>query len=216
MVTSTRRTARDSRSPISSTRPGTSKTSWRHSRTASRTIGKEPYSAATSSSWAARRRCCQSGVRLPGLRRGSSRARPAHSRKREANRAEPPTWSVTSCSISCGSNRAASAPTGASSVAGPAVGPGAARGAPKSKSGESRSASGSRSTMPSSACMTCGSRPCFSRSRAARASAQGACTWAPNGEWTTIRQSPSSSRKRSTTMVRSSGRWPQAVRCSAR
>jgi hypothetical protein len=39
---------------------------------------------------------------------------------------------------------------------------------------------------------------------------------APNGEWMASRQSPSSSRKRSTRMVRSSGRVPVASRCSAR
>lgn len=36
------------------------------------------------------------------------------------------------------------------------------------------------------------------------------------GEWMTTRQSPSSSRNRSTTIVRSSGTWPQACFCSAR
>ena len=113
MVTSTRRTLRDSRSPISSTSPGTSKTSWRHSRTASRTIGNEPNSLATWSSWAARWRCCHSGVRLPGLRRGSSSARAAHSRKRDANSAEPPTWSVTIWSTSPLSKTTSAAPTGA-------------------------------------------------------------------------------------------------------
>ncbi len=59
--------------------------------------------------------------------------------------------------------------------------------------------------MPSSACITWASMPYRSERRAPSASAQGACTWAPNGECTTTRQSPSSSRKRSTTMVRSSG-----------
>ena len=58
--------------------------------------------------------------------------------------------------------------------------------------------------------------PYRSASRAPSASAHGACTCAPKGEWTTTRQSPSSSRKRSTTIVRSSGTWPQAWRCSPR
>ena len=48
--------------------------------------------------------------------------------------------------------------------------------------------------------------PNRSRSRAATTSAHGACTGAPNGEWIATRQSPSSSRNRSTTIVRSSGR----------
>ena len=54
--------------------------------------------------------------------------------------------------------------------------------------------------MPSSECMTWASTPYRSRSRAAMASAQGAWTWAPKGEWTATRQSPSSSRNRSTTI----------------
>ncbi len=214
VVTSTRRTRRASMSPISSVRPGTSKTSWRHSRTASSTIGNEPNSEATWSSWEARWRCCHSGVRLPGLRRGSSRARAAHSRNREANRAEPPTCSVTIRLISPWSKATSAAPSGACSSSNSKAWE--AAGSWSSRSMESRSASGSRSTIPSSACMTCASMPYFSARRAPRASAQGACTWAPNGEWTTTRQSPSSSRNRSTTMVRSSGTWPQASRCSAR
>ena len=43
------------------------------------------YLAATASRSAARWRCCHSGVRRSGRRRGSSRARAAHSRKRAAN-----------------------------------------------------------------------------------------------------------------------------------
>ena len=52
--------------------------------------------------------------------------------------------------------------------------------------------------------------------RAMMAKAHGAFTGAPKGECTTSRQSPSSSRKRSTRIVWSSGRWPVASRCSAR
>ncbi len=200
-------------SPISSTSPGTSKTSWRHSRTASRTIGNEPNSLATCSSCAARWRCCHSGVRLPGLRRGSSSARAAHSRNREANKAEPPTWSVTVWSTSPLSKTTSAAPTGACSLSYSVP---ALVGAWSSRSRPIRSASGRRSTMPSSACMTWASMPYRSARRAPRARAQGAWTWAPKGEWTTTRQSPSSSRKRSTTIVRSSGTWPQASRCSSR
>lgn len=229
MVTSTRRTRRASRSPISSASPGTSKTSCRHSRTASRTIGNEPNSEATWRSWAARWRCCHSGVRLPGLRRGSNRARAAHSRKRDANRADPPTWSVTIWLISPWSKTTSAAPTGGSSLsyAAAAKGAGSRDGfrdgsregsGAGSKSRRSRpimSASGSRSTMPSSACITWASMPYRSARRALSASAHGAWTCAPNGECTTTRQSPSSSRKRSTRMVRSSGTWPQAARCSS-
>lgn len=68
-------------------------------------IGKAGNSRATSSSWLARCRCCQSGLRWLGLRRGSSRARAAHSRNRLANIAEPPTSTVTSSSSSSFSNR---------------------------------------------------------------------------------------------------------------
>ena len=47
--------------------------------------------------------------------------------------------------------------------------------------------------------------PCSPRRRALSARAQGACTWPPNGLRMHRRQSPISSRKRSTTMVRSVG-----------
>ena len=60
------------------------------------------------------------------------------------------------------------------------------------------------------------SRPRVSRNRAAIASAHGALTCAPKGECTTSRQSPSSSRKRSTTMVRSLGTWRVDSLCSRR
>ena len=90
LSTSTTVTLREPMSRIRSTRPGTSKTSWTHSRTASSTIGKVGYWLATSSSCEARWRCCHSGWRRSGRRRGSSRARAAHSRNRAANSAEPP------------------------------------------------------------------------------------------------------------------------------
>ena len=70
--------------------------------------------------------------------------------------------------------------------------------------------------MPSSECATRASIPRRSRSRAPIASAHGALTCAPNGECTTIRQSPSSSRYRSTSSVRSSGTCRVASFCSAR
>ena len=99
--------------------------------------------------------------------------------------------STTSSSISSGSNRIDSA-------------------------GGASSASGSRTTMPSSVYIVWTSRPSRSRTRASMAWAHGAWTCAPNGEWMHTRQSPSSSRKRSTTMVRSSGSTPVASRCSSR
>ena len=65
----------------------------------------------------ARRRCIHSGVRRPGRRRGSSRARAAASRKRAAKRALSPASSTTSPSTSSGS-RSSSAGSGASSASG--------------------------------------------------------------------------------------------------
>src|SRR5215470_5648619 len=71
--------------------------------------------------------------------------------------------------------------------------------------------------IPSSVCSACTSIPPYrSRSRAVMASAHGACTRSPYGLCSTTRQSPSSSRKRSTTSVLSSGTWPVACRWSAR
>ena len=76
--------------------------------------------------------------------------------------------------------------------------------------------SGSRSTMPSSECIAAASTPYRSRSRAPMTIAHGACTRAPYGECTTTRQSPSSSRNRSTTSVVSDGTSPVAACCSVR
>ena len=156
-------------------------------------IGKDANSDATPSRCADRCRCCHSGVRRSGRRRGSSRARAAHSRKREANRADPPTSAVTSASTSSGSMLMRSITERADS---------------------SSSTSGRRRTMPSSACMTCASMPMASRMRAPMTRAQGAWTLAPNGVCTTTRQSPSSSRNRSTTIVVSLGTTEVASRCS--
>ncbi len=155
-------------------------------------IGNVGYRRATSSSCAERCRCCHSGVRRPGLRRGISSARAAHSRKREANRAEPPTSSVTICSSSAGSKTNSSAPGG------------------------SAVASGIRAMMPSSLATADPSTPSRSRMRAFTASAHGACTFMPYGECRMTRQSPTSSRPRSTVSARSVGSVPVASRCSAR
>ena len=70
--------------------------------------------------------------------------------------------------------------------------------------------------MPSSDQIDCASSPSESRSRAAAAIAHGACTRAPNGVRMQTRQSPISSRKRSTTTVRSDGIAPVAACCSSR
>ncbi len=70
--------------------------------------------------------------------------------------------------------------------------------------------------MPSSDQIDCTSTPSDSRSRAATAIAHGACTRPPNGVRMQMRQSPISSRKRSTTTVRSDGTTPVARSWSRR
>ena len=57
---------------------------------------------------AARWRCCQSGVRVPGRRRGRSRARAAFSRKRDAKSAVPPTAATTRSSTPSASGKSSS------------------------------------------------------------------------------------------------------------
>ena len=98
--TSTRSSSRV-RSPCSSCfSAGRSKTSCRHSRYVSSTIGKLAYLRATCSRPCAFSRCCQSGVRSPGRRRGISSARAAFSRKRAPKSAVCPTSASTSSSSS--------------------------------------------------------------------------------------------------------------------
>ncbi len=70
--------------------------------------------------------------------------------------------------------------------------------------------------MPSLVHIVSTSSPSWSRTRAVRAIDQGACTRPPSGERMQTRQSPSSSRVRSTTSVRSSGTSPVARACSSR
>ena len=70
--------------------------------------------------------------------------------------------------------------------------------------------------MPSSDQMASDSRPKRSRMRAESASAHAACTRPPYGDSTQSRQSPISSRKRSTTIVRSDGTTRVISRCSRR
>src|SRR5665647_3637723 len=185
------RISRRAMPPSTSRRAGRSKTSARHSRYVSTRIGKLPYRLATPSRSAARWRCCQSGVREPGRRRGRRSARAAFSRKRAAKRAEPPTAATTRSSIASGSGKSAS-------------------------STPSRSPSGRRTAIPSSDQIEATSWHSRSRRRASIASDQGAWTRPPNGVRRTSRQSPSSSRKRSTTTRRSVGRAPAASRSSSR
>ena len=153
--------------------------------------GKAGYFRATWSNDWAFRRCCQSGVRWSGRRRGISSDRAAFSRKRAPKSAESPTSLTTSSSISSGSIRTRSL-------------------------GGAASASGKWIAIPSSDQIALASSPSDSRMRAASASAQGACTRAPNGVRMQSRQSPISSRKRSTTIVRSDGSAPVAAACSLR
>ena len=133
--TSTSRMVRAASWRCTSISPSRSNTSVRHSRIVSSTIGNSGYCAATVSSCAERIRCCHSGERDFGSRRGSSSARAAHSRKRAANSAEPPTSSVTMASSCSGSTITRSAPGGSDSV------------------------SGTRSTMPSLVAVACTSIP---------------------------------------------------------
>ena len=79
----------------------------------------------------------------------------------------------------------------------------------------SSTASGSRITIPSSVHIAEAARSSRSR-RASIASAHGACTREPNGVRMHTRQSPISSGKRSTTIVRSSGTAPVASAWSSR
>ena len=76
------------------------------------------------------------------------------------------------------------------------------------RAGGGSSASGTRSAMPSSVHITCASISNWSRSRASIAMAHGACTRDPKGDRMQSRQSPSSSRKRSTTICLSVGTSP--------
>ena len=127
----------------------------------------------------------------PGRRRGRSSARAAFSRNRAAKRAVPPTAATTWSSTASASGK-------------------------RSSSTPSRSPSGRRIAIPSSDQMLATSAPSRSRRRASIAIAQGAWTRPPNGVRSTSRQSPSSSRKRSTTTRRSVGRAPAASRSSSR
>ena len=82
--------------------------------------------------------------------------------------------------------------------------------------GGSDSVSGTRSTMPSLVAVACTSNPYRSRAARSMASAQGVSTPEPSGECRHTRQSPSSSRNRSTTTVVSVGNAAVASCCSAR
>ena len=70
--------------------------------------------------------------------------------------------------------------------------------------------------MPSSVHNARASTASRSWSLASSANASGACTRPPSGEWKQTRQSPTSSRNRSTTTVRSSGTEPVAAAWSSR
>ena len=148
---------------------------------ASSRIGKSGNFDASARRSAERCRCCHSGVRCPGRRRGSRSARAAASRNTLAN--------IAVCGTACDHRllRSRRDRTG---------GP---------RRGSGRRPPGRRTTMPSSLQSTCAPGPNRSSIRASIAIAHGACTREPNGESTHIRQSPISSRNRSTTTVRSSG-----------
>ena len=115
----------------------------------------------------------------PGRRRGIRSARAAFSRKRAPKSAVSPSSATTRSSISAGSITS-----------------------PRRRR---RVRLGEMQRDPSSDQIDCASIPCASRSRAAIAIAHGACTRPPNGVRMHTRQSPISSRNRSTTTVRSDG-----------
>ena len=188
--TGTTRSLRERISVSTSRNAGTSNTSRRHSRVVSNNIGNDGKPLATSSRSAARWRCCHSGVRSPGRRRGSSSARAAFSRNFDANNDVFGSPATSSSSISSGSGRRSSVAT--SSID-----------------------SGSRRMMPSSLHSTCTGRSARA-SRSSMTSAHGACTREPNGVRMQTRQSPISSGKRSMTIVRSSGIAPVDSACSSR
>ena len=149
--TAATRTRRARTSVISWRSAGTSKWSRRHSRVASSRIGKSGWFDAAASRSALRWRCCHSGVRSPGRRRGSRSARAAASRKTDEKSAVPGSTATTASSISSGSKS-------------------------RSSVGIDSTASGRRSTMPSSDHRTWAPGPNRSASRASIASAHGACT----------------------------------------
>ena len=119
------RMVRDRNCVSTSRNAGTSNTSCKHSRLVSNKMGNVGYLAATASKSAARWRCCHSGVRWSGRRRGNSRARAAHSRNRAANNA---VWGTAATNASVMSSGSISS----------------------SSTGMRSTASGKRSTMPSS------------------------------------------------------------------
>ena len=179
-------------SRMSWVRPGRSKTSCRHSRMVSRMIGNDPYSDGDLEQVGAFLALLPQGRTLPGppfrqeQRPGGALPEPAGEQRRAADLGGHQRLDLL------GVERLSSRSAGASS------------------------ASGSRTTMPSSVCMVCTSSPSRERTWPSMASAHGAWTRAPKGEWMQSRQSPSSSRKRSRTIVRSVGRCPVASFCSAR
>ena len=186
-----RRSAGSSRRGGAASGPGGRRRPAGTSRKVSSMTGKDPYFLATCRRLCALSRCCQSGVRSPGRRRGMSSARAAFSRKRAPNSAVPPSSPMIRSSTSSGSRTSCSVGGGAS-------------------------ASGKWNAIPSSDQRTCASTPSDPAGGPRAASAHGACTRAPNGVRTQTRQSPISSRKRSTTIVRSEGTAPVACSCSRR
>ncbi len=133
----------------------------------------------------------ESACRAGGAGRSSARA--AFSRNRLANRADVASWPTTRSSTSSASgNSSASMPSSGASP------------------------SGSRMAIPSSDQIVWTSSPSRSPMRASSASDQGAWTRPPNGVRRHSRQSPSSSRNRSTTIRLSVGRTLVTSRSSSR
>ena len=95
-----------------------SKTSRTHSRYVSSSIGKLEKRDATASRSAARLRCCHSGARTPGRRRGSSSARAAASRNLAANSEVLPSCRSTRSFNSAGAGSSHSVSSGSFAFSG--------------------------------------------------------------------------------------------------
>ena len=143
---------------------------------------------------AGRRRACaaaRAARACPGRRFGSSSERAAFSRNFAANSAVAPSCRTTSACTSSGSGSSSRGSGGSST-------------------------SGNRTTNPSSPQSVSTSMPVSSRIFAAAAIAHGAWMRPPRGDRTQTRQSPSSSRTRSMTIVAASGTAPRGRHLIAR
>ena len=149
-------------------------------------MGNEENRAATLSKSAERFRCCHKGVRMPGRRLGSNRARLAASRNFAAKREVLPNCRSTNSLNSAGEGN-------------------------KSSVRIVSSLSGTRKTNPSFDHIDSTSSPRSARIFEVTAMHHGACTALPKGVRTHTRRSPISSRQVSITTSSSLGIRPVAT-----